>query len=568
MSGEKCFKCGASDARASCVVCKSAFYCNDICGSEDWAKHVKSCHVSQLGQHVDFVMVPEGFETHEGSPDYIVQCPSVDGEVLVEYALSDIGARVTKDVFRPTTLTKKSAGGVLPDFGDDSTGKTYGFSIRVTEYFGNDALVDDPVVLRGFSFTKDIAVGDETSTKGVLNEVVLTPNIKRALAASQRANPIDIDTTKPVNFEIELFQEKSVEKGRNDEPVKKLVFNIKGLLPPGEVFERDGMTTRASRAVGRFKRLFRSRATRESSVGDRYKTSMMSSMNGVEVFMVFIKDPSRNTAQLDDIYFKVPTSLFRNPKQNWLNASEWSEKDQSALVTSMLPVSKDVTKIDPCDLVDVTALCFHLESRIQALASLIGEEDEETFKREYMQHASIAKHYLSTLKPHRAELLANVGKEYEIGYKVRSVIQAAQELESIDALFKKRADRIQTAWYKKLVKDQVPLRDLIEEGKEYILFLKPAMAMEGRYAPLWAEDAGFSPEETSGKLAAVQAFVKKTARTISMKLKGQLGKTKGRARAVGQRLNELTKDAQPGIDSTEATGALVAQAIRKATVFI
>ena len=414
---EKCVKCGAPEARAPCAICKDAVYCDDLCGAEDWDEHVRECNVAMVDQHIDFILVPEGYEMDEGAPDFVVQCPNPEGTAMVEYSMSEIGLQEdSKDVFFPSKELKSRAKGVSLDFSNKKDiGTEYGFSITVTDFNNNTGVPLDSLILRGLDLEKD-SKPTGRRFRGIKNEIVLKPNLKAAVSADPDANLIDIDTNKSLVFAFQLFQ--------NRDGKQKVVFNARGIMPPGAIFTRGNALGSTGRRF--FTTIFTKKKNRRSNVSTPYQTKMQGSLNDVKIAMVFIKDKGRS-ATLEDIYFKIPIGDFRNGKWEDLNADL---EETTAPTKSLIEF-----KVDPYNLIDVTDLCFDLEERIEALGDLIGNEESETYKRQYMRIQSRAKHYLTTLKPHQADLQAGIGDEFEADYKVLTTINAAQKLEHIDAFF-------------------------------------------------------------------------------------------------------------------------------------
>jgi hypothetical protein len=455
-----------------------------LCGAEDWDEHLRECNVAMVDQHIDFILVPEGYEMSDGAPDFVVQCPNPEGTATIEYALSEIGLQEdSKDVFFPSKELKSRAKGVALDFSNKDIGTEYGFSITVTDF--NDNTVQDQLVLRGLDLQKDSRPTGRRS-RGIKNEIVLKPNLKAAVSATPDANLIDIDTTKSLVFVFQLFQNKR----DGNEIMQKVVFNARGIMPPGAIFTRGNALGSTGRRF--FTTIF---TKKKDSVSTPYQTKMQGSLNDVKIAMVFIKDKDRTDATLEDIYFKVPPADFRQGKWDNLNAD--LEESQAAIPT---PIE---SKVDPYNLIDVTDLCFDLEERIEALGDLIRNEELETYKREYIRNQSRAKHYLTILKPHQADLQAGIGDEFEADYKVLTTISAAQKLEHIDAFFSVSVKAERKKEMKRSGRSN--LRTLIKSAKTTI--------------------AQGNPKVFAGKFGAVKEFssrVTRRGRGFRKKFKGRL----------------------------------------------
>ena len=139
-----------------------------------------------------------------------------------------------------------------------------------------------------------------------------------------------------------------------------------------------------------------------------------------------------------------------------------------------------------------------------------------------MRHLSRAKHYLTTLKPHQAQLQAGIGSEYQANYKVMTTINAVQELEHIDAFFSVsvRAEK------KKELKrsERSNLRTLVRGAKMTI--------------------AQGDPKTFVGKFGSVKGFASKVAR----RGRGFKKKFKGRLLAFQELIQRRQNDqAPPGI---------------------
>lgn len=400
-------------------------------------------------------------------------------------------------------------GGVALDFKNKAIGTTYGFSIVVTDFNTNE--LKDTLVLRNLDLKKDVAVG--TRRSGVQNEVVLTPDLKAAVKASADANLIDIDTNKSLVFTFQLFQNKQM----GSEIMQKVVFEAKALLPPGKIFTGDNSLKKGGRRLRTFFRSFRTK-TRGDVASAQFKSKMQGSIDDVKVAMVFIKDKDYTNATLDDIYFKIPPRLFRQ--------GEWSDINPDAQPVEDFPATealvKETIKTDPYDLVDVTALCLDLEDRIEVLGDLIGEEQSESYKREYMKHLSRAKHYLSVLKPHQSQLQAGIGAEFEADYKVLTTIEAAQELEHIDAFFSVSVNAEKKKELKRSGRSN--LRTLVRSAKQVV--------------------AQGDPEAYEGKFGRI----KDAGRKIGRRARGFKKKFKGRLLAFQELIqNRQNEQAPPGI---------------------
>ena len=503
---ESCRKCNVEGAQSICNICKKAVYCDDICGAEDWEEHIAECNVVSVGEHVDFIMAPEGFRVDEETPDYVVQCPNPEGTAMVEYALSEIGLRQgEKDVFFPSKEKKKGVGGVSLDFKNKAIGITYGFSITVTDFNTNDLV--DTLVVRGLDLKKDIVVG--TRRSGVENEVVLTPDVKAAVKKDSGANLIDFDTSKSLVLTIQLFQNKQM----GSEIVQKVVFDAKALLPPGKIFSGDNAIKRGGSRLRTFFRSFRTKNRGEVS-STKYNSKMQGSIDDVKIAMVFVKGKDYTNATLYDIYFKIPPRLFRR--------GEWADLNPDSQPVEDFPAEalvRQKMKADPYDLVDVTDLCIDLEDRIEALGDLIGEEQSETYKREYLKHLSRAKHYLSVLKPHQAQLQAGIGSEFEPEYKVLTTIDAVQEMEHIDAFF--------SVSVKKEKKKELER----SRGSNLRTLIKTANLTVKQGAPKVYE----------GKFGKIKSFGSKTKR----RARGYRKKFKGRLLALQELIQQRRNDQPP-----------------------
>lgn len=487
---DNCLKCNATGASAICSICKEVVYCNDICGAEDWVEHIAECNVVKSDQHIDFLLVPDNIEMNEDAPDFVVQCPNVEGTAMVEYALSEIGLKNENmvDIFQTSTESKKNTAGIklTPSA---AVGDSYGFTIEVRDFNDTDATLLGNINMEGLNLQDDMRTSEKRgffrSRTGVLNEVVLAPDLKNAKDAM-----MDIDITKSLTFTFRLFQRKG--KG------EKTVFEAKGIMLPNTIFSKGDNTVKKGgrRARTFFRSIFTKKEGGSSSAS--YKSKMKSSLNDVKIAMSFIKDKGRRTATLEDIYFKIPPSLFREGGDNWVLA------DGSKMVEPVgAPVTNNVIKVDPYELVDVTALCFDLEDRVDALKSLIGDEEEETYKRAHMKDLSRARYYLSVLKGHQAQLQAGIGDEFEPEYKILAAIDAVEKLEPIEAFFSVSVNAEKKKELRRSKESN--LRTLINSAKQVIRQGDP-VTYEGKF----------------GKIKEFGSKIKRRARGFKKKFKGRL----------------------------------------------
>lgn len=530
MSTACCLNCGKeSNSLRSCATCKEAKYCSDVCGAEHWERHSLECNYVTAPVHVDWVMAPEGYEMDAEHPEYVIECPNKEGTELVEYKMSEIGRKFGSSDEGQFFGSKEGIppGGVDLDHSLDTIGDEYILQIGVKNLDGD--LVDS-VQVRG-NLKSDIKVRRFQSRSG--QEVVLMPDLASMVKSQSSRNPIRIPNadSQPHIVEFQLLQAKT----KGTEEVRKEVFTTNGVLLPDKFFAKTnkygGLRTAQSfgsrkadayrdareRGSGRRRSFLTALTTRVGAASKFYKGKMKAIGKDVKVAIILTKDDNASTATMEEVYFKIHPSLFEGG--DWYNPSSGPSETAEGVGVNIDSLRPHIGEnVDVYNLEDITALCWQLENHISGIGELLKDEDDERYVLNYRKQASLAKRYLNSLKPHQAALQDGIDEEYDAPSQVNAAIRGAMEMESIDALFKKRADREKSKW-KKANRD-ASIGELRAMAEALLLVLSPPPPGDSKW------------EKVKGATAQ-----------LYRKLKGQKGKAKGRLRGTVELIRKKKTEA-------------------------
>lgn len=533
MSTTCCLNCGKeSNSFRSCATCKEAKYCSDVCGAEHWERHYLECNYVTAPVHIDWVMAPEGYEMGSEHPEYVIECPNEEGTELVEYKMSEIGRKFGSSEEGQFFGSKEGIppGGVDLDHSLDAIGDEYILQIGVKNLNGD---LIDSVQVRG-SLKSDIKVRKFQSRSG--QEVVLMPDLASMVKQQSSRNPIRIPSadSQPHIIEFQLLQAKT----KGTEEVRKEVFTTNGVMLPDKFFARtnkygglrtaqsfgsrkaDSYLSARERGAGRRRSFLTALTTRVGAASKFYKGKMKALGQDVKVAIILTKDDNASTATMEEVYFKIHPSLFEGG--DWYNpsgADEGSSAGSSSVSVNANGLGAPIREsLDAYDLEGVTALCWQLETHIAGIGELLKDEDDDRYILDYRKQASLAKRYLNSLKPHQVALQEGIDDEYDAPSQVNAAIRGAMQMESIDALFKKRADREKNKWKK--ANKNASVGELMAMAEALILVLNPPAPGDSKW------------EKVKGATAQ-----------LYRKFKGQRGKAKGRLRGTVELIRKKKTEA-------------------------